>query len=158
MFDDEYQSLASHIPRTEAARLDEARAVTSDCADAREAWEALAAHDLIPSEWIEDPRREFASFTCSYRWSDVEAWMRCVDAYPMDVEDAVTRGADASAVRTAEALAREIVQGLASWRIPQPESIRWWIAEDELDRSENSTRGVISPIVRRSLLHRAYVR
>lgn len=54
-------TIAARVLRARAPNIDEARAVANHCADARELWERLAARGVIPSEWIDDPRRQFAA-------------------------------------------------------------------------------------------------
>ncbi len=132
------------------------RAVANHCADARELWERLAARGVIPSEWIDDPRRQFAA-TAPGRVMDGRG-PRPERRDAVSMEAAITLGADAEGVTTAEALAREIVGGLASWRVAQPDRVRWWVVADEEPQGPQtpSTPSKVSPLFNRSPVMRAY--
>lgn len=147
----EYAALAERLLRAEAPHLEEARAVASGCADARELWERLAARGLIDVSWIEDPRREFGLVTPDSSGSYRER-RRTVSSEAPSMAAAITLAADVEGVTTAESLAREVAAGLASWRGHQPDRVRWWIARDEAAGAV----GELSPIVTRSPTVRAY--
>ncbi len=152
--DPEYAALSARILRAAAPNLDEVRATARTCADARELWERLVARELIDASWLEDPRREFEVIE-----SDLSR------RYPIDrstvtsevasMEAAITLGADAEGVTTAESLAREIAAGLASWRGHQPDRVRWWVASDVASKAAGAA-GELSPLVTRSPTLRAY--
>jgi hypothetical protein len=151
--DTEYAALAARILRPEAPRLDEVRATASTCADARELWERLAARSVIDPAWLDDPRREFCVVEPDLLGSYVNG-RRAVTSTPSMVA-AITLGADAEGVVTAESLAREIAAGLASWRGHQPDRVCWWVPS-RVTSTAASARREISPIVTRSPTLRAY--
>jgi hypothetical protein len=132
--DGEYIAHALRLLAPDTEHEEEVKALAASAKDGRDLWESLAARDIVPDSWLADGRRDFlpTSSVAGKRWLvDNESVMAAAcEPVPLAVSDAATLALDARGVTTAEALAREIVAGLAFWRVPQPVRIRWWIVEE----------------------------
>ncbi|MBL8683623.1 MAG: hypothetical protein JNK05_30915 [Myxococcales bacterium] len=137
--DVEFVSYAERLLAPDNEQADEVRQAAEGCADVRALFESLASRGIVPEAWLDDERREFvADF-------DAAVGAREGSSLPTSVEAAVVLASDVRGVTTAEALAREIVAGLVSWRVPQPSRVRWWMARESTASSKETdppaTRG-----------------
>lgn len=78
-----------------------------------EAWEALASRGAIPMDWIDDDARRFAG-----EGGALGAW-------PGELATALAVAADVAGVRSAEALARELVWRTREHGLAQPRRVAW---------------------------------
>lgn len=111
----EAERLGSRVLRPRCARMKEARAAVEGVKDPREAWEALAAREIIPMAWVGAPGRIFRN-----------GWKK---SYPPTVEAALRLGSDAEGVLTAEALMRECALRLCElgYAVEPEAPVRWWV-------------------------------
>lgn len=148
-----FATLAKRILCAKAKAVDAVKSVARTCADGRELWERLAARAVIPQDWIDDPRRQFVARLPEEGGA---ARARIEPSSTPSLEAAITLAADAPAITTAEALAREVTQGLSSWRVQQPQLVRWWVASDVARTRSRKRLPPVSPIVSRTPLVRAF--
>jgi hypothetical protein len=108
------ERLGARVLRPARPRLKEARAAVAGVRDPREAWEALAARDLIPMAWVGGAARTFRN-----------GWKRSA---PPTVDAAVMLGADAAGAATAEELVRECAFRLRElgYAAAPDAPVRWW--------------------------------
>ncbi len=112
----EHELSAARVLRPDRPRLSAARAALAGIAHPREAWEVLAAREVIPVDWVGAPERTFVHGTPpavlvhedSFHidpWVPGPSW-RETD-HPASVQHALVLGANPVGLLTAETLARE---------------------------------------------------
>ena len=94
-------------------------------------WETYVARGLVPQSWAEDPARWF--LRGSARVDARSKLERLLDGALEEAQpgflEAVILAADPRGVAVAEALARQVVAGLAPWGAPAPSRVLWRFTE-----------------------------
>jgi len=80
-------------------RFERNERLPDDLTNPEEAWEALATHAVIPTDWVQSPQRSFDNLS-----------------YPQSIAACVALASDPQGVSATEELAQEFVQRLCAWR------------------------------------------
>lgn len=114
MSERDYRAIGRLYLKPERPQLQAAREAVVGCYHPREAWEALAARELIPMAWTDDATRRFRADVTRLVAGNTHTQTMEFD-YPSPTELAVLLAADPQGVARAEALLREVKQRLAPW-------------------------------------------
>jgi hypothetical protein len=115
--------------------------------DDREAWELLAVRGLIPLDWVEHPRRRFASI----EWGDAGG---AVMDRPFSASAAVAMASDVRGVLAAEQIAGAIAN--VTWPGYVPEVVLWRVVPVDADLAARLDEGWGGSADGRELFARGY--
>jgi hypothetical protein len=117
----EYESVVSRVLRPARDHYKVVFAALDGVNDGAEAWEVLAARELIPVEWADDSKRSFRGGVRD-RWGRVRM---TASASPPDVRSAMTLASDPAGILAAERLSREVGSALHDWGVQEPQHFEW---------------------------------
>ncbi len=122
----QYETVVERVLRPSREKYTQVFAALEGVSDGAEGWEILAARELIPVEWAEDPKRSFRGGVRD-RWGRVRM---SASASPPDIRSAITIASDPGGILAAERLAREVGSALSDWGVKEPQHFEWNVLDN----------------------------